>query len=96
MKMAEEIARDFGASINKVSFEEERTQEIELTEETAARVKRAPVVYRQWDMSDHGKTSLLERHFAPPTWRAERPAVSPAYRRPTGWRKIGPQDRVHR
>ena len=29
-KMAEELARDFGASTNKVSYEEESTQEIEL------------------------------------------------------------------
>ena len=32
VKLAEELARDFGASTNKVSYEEETTQEIEETE----------------------------------------------------------------
>jgi len=59
VKLATDLAREFGASTNKVTYEEESVQEIDGSEAATDMVKRPPVVTIMGHV-DHGKTSLLD------------------------------------
>ena len=58
-KLANDIAREFGASTSTVTYEEEAMWDVEVAESSGDLTRRPPVVTIMGHV-DHGKTSLLD------------------------------------